>query len=271
MSLITITHSLGSRGTAIAQKLATTLDLKLYDDAALAQIALESGMRGKELMGIGENPPGFFARFLSVNPTAYVDLMESVIYHVSRQGNGIILGHGSQILLKEFDCAFHVRIHASEKVRAQELARRQQLQPIAAAKMLEKADNRQKGFFKFAFSLDWNDASLYDLIVNTAKLGVDTAAALIANASNSGDFETCSLNALNAMDNLSLEKKVHAAIIKQNVEMEYLNIEVPEKGSVHITGLVSSTNDKDSIQSALEAIPDATDVHIDVSTLSVHY
>jgi osmotically-inducible protein OsmY len=73
------------------------------------------------------------------------------------------------------------------------------------------------------------------------------------------------------MDNLSLEKKVHAAIIKKNVEMEYLNIEVPEKGSVHITGLVSSDNDRESIQSALEAITDVTDVHIDVSAFSGHY
>ena len=268
MSLITITHRTGSQGLAIAQKVSNTLDLRLYDDDALQQVAISSGIRGKDLEGLDEKAPGFFTRLLSLSPTSGVDLLESVIYRVAQQGSGIILGHGSQILLKDFDCAFHVGIQASEAVRAQTLAHRRKLSLTAAEKLLKKMDDKQRGFFRYAFNLDWHDSSLYDLIINTGQMSADTAAALIVEAVRSGDFQTCSMNALATMENLSLERKVQAAIAKKQVDMDNLSIEVPEKGSIYITGLVKSPEDRDRIQAAIEAIAGAAKVHIDVSVFT---
>ena len=39
--------------------------------------------------------------------------MDSIIFEVSRKGNGVIIGHGSQMLLQDFGCALHVRIQAA--------------------------------------------------------------------------------------------------------------------------------------------------------------
>lgn len=38
--------------------------------------------------------------------------MEEVIYEGAEKGQGIILGHSSQLLLRDFRCALHVRIYA---------------------------------------------------------------------------------------------------------------------------------------------------------------
>ena len=41
------------------------------------------------------------------------------------------------------------------------------------------ADARQRGFFDFAFQKRWDDAGLYDLVVNTEKMTDEAAAAVI--------------------------------------------------------------------------------------------
>ncbi|HAR46811.1 MAG TPA: hypothetical protein DCS42_09010 [Nitrospiraceae bacterium] len=40
---------------------------------------------------------------------------------VARRGHGVILGHGSQMLLRDFSSALHISIHASIDFRVQAL------------------------------------------------------------------------------------------------------------------------------------------------------
>ena len=85
------------------------------------------------------------------NPELYLDILESVVYQVSRGGEGVIVGHGSQLLLRDFGCAMHVFIHASEAYRIQQLMGQYDLTNKAAEKMIRKSDNEKKGFLRFAF------------------------------------------------------------------------------------------------------------------------
>ena len=115
-------------------------------------------------------------------PQVFLDILESVIYEVARKGEGVIIGHGSQVLLRNFDCAFHVRVFSSDKRRIDNMATQQGLSREAALKLIRKRDQAQSGFFNFAFHLEMNDPSLYDLVIHSEKLDVDTAAGLIVQA-----------------------------------------------------------------------------------------
>jgi cytidylate kinase len=84
-----------------------------------------------------------------------------------------------QLLLRDFGCAMHVFIHASEAYRIQQLMERYHLTNKAAEKMIRKSDNEKKGFLRFAFQMDWENPSLYDLVINTEKLGIEGAAKLV--------------------------------------------------------------------------------------------
>ncbi len=59
---------------------------------------------------LDEKAPGFLDKFMGSRPQVFLDILESVIYEVARKGEGVIIGHGSQMLLRNFDCAFHVRV-----------------------------------------------------------------------------------------------------------------------------------------------------------------
>ena len=267
MPLITISHSIGSDGRAIAALIANNLNYELYDDDKLQKMAKALGLYAEGLVSLDENAPGLFDRILSNKPELYLDYMESIVFEVARKGEGVIMGHGSQMLLRDFGCAFHARIHASQSSRIQNLMENQGLSRVAAEKLIRKFDHRQSGFFRYAFHMQWDDPSLYDVIINTQKMSVNTAAKLILETIQSDDINTCSLDALAAMERLSLQKQIHAELLKNNIEMDFLHIEVSENAVVHISGVSRSLKDKEKIEHVVKNLPHIADVTSDISVV----
>jgi osmotically-inducible protein OsmY len=111
-----------------------------------------------------------------------------------------------------------------------------------------------------------DDPSLYDLIVHTEKLDIDTASSLIIQAARSESIRTCSLNALEAMDCLALEKKVHAALLKIGANMSSIVVEVPSKGTAHVYGVSGDHEEMKKIETAVRGVPGVSKV---VSGLAV--
>lgn len=260
MPLITISHSLGSRGVEIARLTAAALELPLYDDRKMQGMALASGMHPDDLGGLDENAPGFFDRILSHRPDIYLDYMESLVYEMARHGAGVIVGHGSQMLLRDFDCALHVRVHAREVVRCGRIAREQGLAADDARKLVAKADARQRGFFHFAFQQRWDDPSLYDLVINTGKMNGAAAAAVIAAAAGDQRINECSLTALESMERLALVKRIEAELLKHEVDLKFLTIEVRDEGRADISGLVFTPAMQRAMPDIVKRVPGVRDV-----------
>jgi cytidylate kinase len=253
----------------IARLVADGLDLKLYDDHALQEEAVRMGIRTKELKGLDEKAPGLFDRLFSQEPRVYLDLLEAAVYEVAKQGQAVILGHGSQILLRSFECALHVRIHASEQFRVKHLMDQQGLNYESAMKLIRKRDHEQRGFLRFAFHMDWNDLSLYDLVINCEKLGTDLAAKLIMEPARTQIIEECSMTVIDATERLSLSKKIEAAILEEDLNFGNSHIEVPEKGLVHITGWTYAEETKDRIHRIVESVPGVSEVRSEIVVVPI--
>ena len=133
--------------------------------------------------------------------------------------------------------------------------------------MIQKNDHQQSGFFRFAFQMDWNDPSLYDLIVNTEKLGIDSTVKLIVDTAESDQIQTCSLTAVEAMERLSQKKRIEAAVLENDINPFLLNIEVPEKGVVHLSGATYSQDEKDSLIDIIKGVSGVSEVHNEVGVM----
>jgi len=229
MPLITVSQKIGSKGAAIALAVAKELDLTLYDNPRLQKEALQVGLMPEELVSLKEKAPGFVDRLLSQRPEAYLNLMESVVLEVAKRGEGVIIGHLSQMLLRDFDCALHILIHASENTRSQNLMEEFNLTRESAKKLVAKSDSEQRGFFRFAFHSDWNDLSLYDLVINTEKFSQETAVQAIVDLAGTNEIHSCSQGALEAMERLAKIKAVEAELLKRDFNLAMINVNIPEK------------------------------------------
>jgi cytidylate kinase len=254
MPLITITHDLGCDGPAIGMHVSKALGLEYYDDANLQKMAAGLGLADSSSNYMDEKTPGILDRMLSHRPQLYLDVMEAVIYEVARKGEGVIIGHGGQFLLRDFGCAFHVKIQARKSTRVKKMTDQHGLKSAAAEALIRNADQQKKGFYRYAFQLDPRDPELYDLIINQEKFDTEAAARIITDCARMDALSQCSLEAMQAMDRLSLEKRIHAELVENRIDITMINIEVIEGGVVHISGMANTGEEKDRILKLVEEI-----------------
>lgn len=270
MALITLTSGIGCEEMTIARSIADKLKLQLYDDQTLQKRASQMGLASEDVRGFDEKAPGLFDRLLRRKPDLYLDLLGALVYEIGKQGEGIIFGHGAQFLLADFECALHVRIFSSEPSRIGHLMDLHGMSYEAAEKVISKSDNERRGFLQFAFHRDWNDPSLYDLIINRDKLGTDSAATLITEVAHSQAIKACSITALDSMERMSLLKMVEAGILKNNISSVDLHLEVPEKGVVHITGSINPLESESNLLGVVRSVPGVKEVKSEVVTPDLH-
>jgi cytidylate kinase len=254
MPLITITHAFGSDGAEVARRVAEGLGCELFDDTRLKGLVQEKGISEDEFNRLDERTPGYWSSFFKSRPQVFVNVLESAVYEAARRGEGVIVGHGSQVLLRSFDCAFHVRLFSPEARRVEALVARG-LGRDAALKLVRNQDREQAGFFKFAFQMDLDDPALYDLVVNTHKLEPATAARIIVEAAGSEDLRSCSLHALESMERLALEKNIRAALIENRIDPTLVVIGVSGEGVAHVGGLSASEEDRQRVAAIVRAVP----------------
>jgi hypothetical protein len=197
--------------------------------------------------------------------------MESVIYRAARLGKGVIIGHGSQMLLHDFGCAMHVLVTAHEESRIHRLMHEMKLSRDASQKLIRQSDNQKKRFFRYAFHKDWDDPTFYDLYVNPDKVGSDKVAQLIMEMARSPELKSCSMYALDALSRMSQTKRIEATLMEMDLRHSALRVEMPEKGVAHITGAVYSYEDKGRIPAVVGRIPGVEKVQLDVTLVRAGY
>jgi cytidylate kinase len=255
MPLITMTGGIGCGILDVAGEVARRLDVELLDDERLQEAALDIGFSSRDLKAFDEKAPGLLDRLFRRSPETYDELMAAVIYEVARRGDGVIIGHGSAFFLKDFTCALHVRMRAPRAFRTERVASGMGVEQRTAAELISRRDAELKGYLQFALKIDWNDLSLYDLVLNIEKIGTDAAVSLVVHLAESNAIAACTLNALEAMERLSLQKRVEAALIKANISLQELGIEVPRPGVVKLTGLIDPMRTVAGVSEVARQVP----------------
>ena len=268
MSLVTITYNIGCDGESIGNKVAKHLGVDFYDNDKLQQMALDLGLTTIDLQQYDEKAPGLLTRLLSNQPKSYLDVMEKVIHQIAERGNGVIIGHGSPFLLRDFECAFHVKIHAGPLERTKMIMAQQNLEEKSAQFLVNKMDSQQQSFLEYAFNFNMDDPGNYDLIINNKKLSTASVVKIISDAMALEELTECTWDAYQAMERRALLKKIQIAMIHDHIDLSSLNIEIEEDHVVKISGISVSETDKEKIPQIINNVPGVKDCVIDVSVWS---
>ena len=91
------------------------------------------------------------------------------------QGDAIILGWGGQCLLKDKPDVLHVRLTKDMEGKIKTIMARFKLERKAAKDYIEREEKDSMSLIKHYFNVDWNDARLYDLIIDVGKTSIEEA------------------------------------------------------------------------------------------------
>jgi len=120
----------------------------------------------------------------------YLEALETVIKEVVRNRSKplVILGRGSQFILKDYSETLHVLVVAPLEVRVKRLMQRLNLDPEAARQEITRYDNSLRKFFKRYFKVEPEEPVHYDLVINTGRCNFQAAASVVVDALSSKIF-----------------------------------------------------------------------------------
>jgi cytidylate kinase len=271
MYLITISGKMGANGREIARQVAQQLDFKLYDTEAIEKAAQEMGFL-KDVRAVDEKAPSLFERLYSRQPEVHLERLQAVIYELASRGSAVFLGRGSHILLKDYRCALQIRVTASLKKRIENLVEKGFV-PETAEKAIHKSDHEKEAFTKFAFGQDWDNAELYDLVINTDHLSVDQAVDAIVHLMRSEGMKACSLNAMRSLEMMSLARKAEAVLIGAGFGFATasLFVSVPEPGKIQLTGIVTDQSNKSEAEQILKNLKGVKTIDNQIQVVSPNF
>jgi len=265
MSIITVAGGIGCDLDLIAQSVAEQLNLPLLDDQKLLDEAEKMGLSTLDGMeSLKEKTPGFLSNLFTNKIETYRDMMEAVVLESVRSGNAVIPGHCSQMILSEFDAVLHVRLFASIESRIKKLSEQQEISLEAAARIIHKSDSEKRGFIHTSFHMDWDDLSLYDLVVNRDKMDVKSTVKLITDAAETEKIKAGLVNPEESLVKKALVKLVESTLLKEKMAPR-LFVEATGTDKIRLYGFADSVDTRNRVIKLVESIPGVSEVTADIA------
>jgi len=212
------------------------------DKESLEEAFKEYGIPKEKVERFDEKMPGFWDLF-KTDKARYLHFMKEAIFKFARDGNGILLGRGGQILLAGLPGVLRVRIIAPLEIRKKSLVKRFDYDDAHAEKLILHTDYERAGFHKFFFGENQENPDLYDLVLNTAFFNVNTAAKLIKDIAETDEFKAAQNETIRRIEDLCLENEVKTAVIfKEKILVQFLEV-MADNGVVVLRGIVDNTED----------------------------
>ena len=203
MSVVTIRGQCGSGPAEVGRQIAERLHVDYVDREIIAEVAARLHRQEQEVVA-KEMPPGsLLGRIVEaleriggagyegaylplwqmpLDDARYFEALKSVIRELARSESLVILGRGSQFILKDHPATLHVLLVAPIEVRVKRVMQDLKLKEEAAKQEIASFDKSSREFIKRYFQAEWEDPVNYNLVVNTGHLGYQTAASIVFNA-----------------------------------------------------------------------------------------
>ena len=251
MAIITVSRHIGSFGDKIARTVADKLNYDYIDKPEIAEALADYGLRIHDIEKFDEKGLSFWESF-SQQKKRFLYLIKAVISDFAKKGNVVIYGWGAQVLFKDLPGVLRVRITAPFEVRMRRLVEQKGYVERNAERTLRKSDRNSAGYISSFFEADWEDKDLYDLIINTRTISVDTGVGLIINTLGAHEFKVSSQETAEKLADLTLTQKVEEILMGfPGLGSTKLFV---EKRIVNLTGTADSFNTIRECERALSKI-----------------
>lgn len=189
--VITISRQRGSGADEIAALVAQKLEIPLYDHQVISRAAREAGVSEAAIQGAarsqgfltrlmdslgryagmgveGTIPADFSSSQMLFTSADYRAVIEQALCSIADSGAGVIVGHGgAQVALRRRPDVLHVFIHAPLEQRVHRIMAWQHVEYDQARKDCVETDKERTDFFRTNYNVNWYDARLYDLVINS--------------------------------------------------------------------------------------------------------
>lgn len=269
MTVIAITRELGTRGLDVASGLGKHLSLNVVNDELIERdIARLTGLSGEAVHRYFDNKASLLERW-STNEKQLAQTTTEEVLELAAKGGVVIRGWGAPYLLRDIPHVLCVRVCAPMPWREHVLVERG-LAPDcdSARKAIGQQDAANDRVMRRLFGTDGRDASVYSLVLNTARLGVERCIEQIAAVSSAEEFQP-SVQSQRALLDRLVTHRVRAALDKKfgsDQPFTLINADVVE-GHVTLSGQSMFAEVNEAAARLVREIDGVVDVRSEISIL----
>lgn len=268
MAIITISRGTFSGGKTLAECLAERLGYQCLSREVILDAAIAYGVPAEKLTAAMEKRPSFWQQ-LTGERLDYLNYVRAALCERALEGNLIYHGHAGHLLLAGISHVLRVRVIADMEHRINAAMRDQKLDRRGAVAYIKKVDAERVKWTRFLYGVDWHDASLYDVVLNLARVSLRGACDTVAHMAELEDFRPTP-QSLKAMEDLALGSRVWAALARDpRTKAADLRV-VADGGIVTITGTTGSEAVVETIPVVAGLVEGVRDVRCEVGIGSVY-
>jgi hypothetical protein len=201
MALVTISSAYGALGSEVGHAVADELSVPFLDRAIPVEVAEQLAVPVEAAENRDEALAGFFERLLATfmmmggmyggailpatevpDEAAFLVATEQAIRRHASSGAAVILGRAGMLVLAEHPHVMRVRLTGPTEARIEQAIRRYGLSPEDARRHQRENDGARAAWVQRFYGRDVEDPSLYDLVINATRLGVEECVALVVAA-----------------------------------------------------------------------------------------
>ncbi|MCX6020790.1 MAG: cytidylate kinase-like family protein [Chloroflexi bacterium] len=212
-TVITVARQFGSGGDELAHAVADALGVPLLDREILARAANQAGVSEDTIAKCERRQPlveqilerlalpagGSFLESPYLLPDGlnfvtnsdYRRLIERVITQIADGQEAVILGHASQVVLKDRPRVLKVLVHARMEDRIARVMETEEASASQARRLIAEHDRDWEEMFRSSYRVNWMDARLYDLVINRSQVTEETALRLALSAAAGRPIADC--------------------------------------------------------------------------------
>jgi cytidylate kinase len=259
MPVIAMTQEMGSLAKDVAIELAKIGHLDMMRHEVLDNVAGKMHVPSSVISRLREGKAGLVER-LTTDRQQVAVYTAAEVFALAAKGNIVLRGWGTTCLLRPVPHVITVRITRSFDKRVQWLMQHLEIddETFAAAE-IRRSDDAHAAKIKAQFGVTWGDPLLYNLVLNTDRLSVETCAQQILHLAGRPEFaETQASRAV--LSDLALNAAVRAAL-KENEPTRDTNIDIESHGGkVVLRGIVLNAQESAEAARVAAAVSGTKDV-----------
>lgn len=197
MAVITISRQFGAGGITLGKMIADELGYAFADEDIVKMVAKEANVSPHWVETVEKEAGGKLSRIITkmvskplverilkdergyIDEEMYLDYLVLIIAQIADEGDVVILGRGSQYILDDHPDAYHILLINDAKNRAKFMMEHYDLSQSKAEQVVSREDKRRMNLFRKLGKSDYDDSSLYHLVLNMGKIDLEQAKKLV--------------------------------------------------------------------------------------------
>ena len=253
MTVIALTEEMGSLATDVADQLAADLGLAVMRHEVVDNVSTRMHVPTSLINRLREGKAGTLERLRADKASLAVYMTEEVL-EVAARGDVVLRGWGATCLLRTVPHVVCVRVTRPFAQRVAWLREQLGADDIAfVEEEIRRSDRAHAARMHAQFGVTWGDPLLYDLVLNTDRLSVESCARQIAALAQRPEFaETDASRA--RLQNMALAARVRAALRADKATRDIDVTVAGDAGRIVLTGIVLDADEMPAAERVTRAV-----------------